>query len=67
MTDIFGFMLAVFVAWFIGAFGYAYGHDTARKEIIDACVANNPDMANSKIREYCIKQYDELLVVKPKN
>lgn len=44
----------------------AYGRDQIRQEIIDSCIKRNPEMANSKIQEYCVAQYDALFVIKEK-
>ena len=53
------FVMCVVVMILIG--GSAYGSDSLRRDIIDTCIARNPDMANSKVKQYCIDQFDSLL------
>lgn len=41
--------------------GDAMGSDSLRLEIINQCKKQNPDMAHTKIHEYCVQQFEESL------
>lgn len=53
MSDGIGFIVSIVLAVITCFYGYAAGKDTVRNDIITACVARNPDMPNSKIKEHC--------------
>lgn len=56
-----GIILAAFVL------GDAFGHDRLRLNIIDECVRRNPEMANSKVKPFCVGEYEALLAKKEAN
>ena len=57
MSDGFGFIVAIVLAVITCFGGYAAGKDIVRNNIITACVARNPDMPNSKIKEHCEAEF----------